>query len=229
MPSRGSFLKCEDLLTLFHPMHLRRELVAFGATSHQAASSDQWWLWLTKMLLGCCCQECYFFSGTICSDPGDHLGLKMGTPQSPEMGSSQLGQLIRNEQSVSNLTISCPEGEYIFIYSYSVAHRKEKMKRLRQTQGKETCSRKGGCASGALHANWPEVNGSEPWNELLIFTFVGLEPRTIALSFWRFLGKYDLEPSIVLCGLGTRDVRVWLVTGCNRIKNTGIVHFVGGN
>ncbi|CAL1163438.1 unnamed protein product [Cladocopium goreaui] len=31
-----------DLLTLFHPMHLRRELVAFGATSHQAASSDQW-------------------------------------------------------------------------------------------------------------------------------------------------------------------------------------------
>lgn len=56
-------------------------------------------------------------------------------PQSPEMGSSQLGQLIRNEQSVSNLTISCLEGEYIFIYSYRVAHRKEKMKRVRQTQG----------------------------------------------------------------------------------------------
>ena len=117
-------------------MHLRRELVAFGATSHQAAGSGQWWLWLTKMMLGCCCQECDF------SDPCDHLGLKMGTPQSLEMGRSQLGQLIRNEQSVSDLTLSCPEDtchllpgrihSYVFLIIVSHIATKE---RVIQAQG----------------------------------------------------------------------------------------------
>eukprot|EP00435_Cladocopium_sp_Y103_P068016 s352_g30.t2 len=50
-----------DLLTLFHPMHLRRELVAFGATSHQAASSDQWTIALSFWR----CLETYYLEPSI--------------------------------------------------------------------------------------------------------------------------------------------------------------------
>lgn len=34
--------KSQELLVLFHPMMLRLDMMAFGATSHQAASSGQW-------------------------------------------------------------------------------------------------------------------------------------------------------------------------------------------
>lgn len=37
--------KSQELLVLFHPMMLRLDMMAFGATSHQAASSGQWRLW----------------------------------------------------------------------------------------------------------------------------------------------------------------------------------------